>query len=180
MGSWRREMLKWMVLMKENQSDCHRSVRQQFKVPRNYCTRPGLSRPTMPEKTRKREGGSSHHKPVMWWGGFGRSTWTYNWSQPGFTLPSQTFMHLTGFTIWLFILILYRRGYFVTGEDELKAEDRLPAIQYFWCWKLEVKIICKCTFNWSQGCLSASLQYIFTCSIQSDQNSCVYFVHNIY
>jgi hypothetical protein len=44
-----REMLKWMVLMNENQSDSHRSE-QRFRILRNYGTGPGLSRLTMPAK----------------------------------------------------------------------------------------------------------------------------------
>jgi hypothetical protein len=31
-------MLKLMVLMRENQSDCHRSVQQRFRVLRNNGT----------------------------------------------------------------------------------------------------------------------------------------------
>jgi hypothetical protein len=45
-------MLKLMVLMNENQSDCHRSVQPRFRVLRNYGSRPSLSKPTMPGKVR--------------------------------------------------------------------------------------------------------------------------------
>jgi hypothetical protein len=38
--------------------------------------------------------------------GLGRSTWTHNWLQLGFTLPSQTFMHRTGFTIIFHLTII--------------------------------------------------------------------------
>jgi hypothetical protein len=75
---WRREMLKSMVLLSENQSDSHRSMWQRFRVLKNYGTGPSLSRPTMPAKMRR--GGSSHHTPVMWWGeGLGRSWQKKSW-----------------------------------------------------------------------------------------------------
>jgi hypothetical protein len=90
--------LKWMVLMKENQSDCHRFELQQFRVLRNYGTRPSLNRPTMPAKVRERGQYSAYTGHAIGVE-LRRSTWTHNWSQLGFTLPSQTFMHGAGFTI---------------------------------------------------------------------------------
>jgi hypothetical protein len=45
-------MLKLMVLMSENQTDCHRSVQQPFRVLENYGTGSGLSRTSMPAKVR--------------------------------------------------------------------------------------------------------------------------------
>ncbi len=49
-GRWRREILKLMVLMSQNQSDCHRSVWHRFRVLKNYGTKPHLSRPTVAAK----------------------------------------------------------------------------------------------------------------------------------
>ncbi len=116
-GWWRREMLKLMVLMTENQSDCHRSLWQQFRVLRHYGTGPGLSSPTLAAQWGGR--GLSHHTPVMWWGeGLGRSTWTHNWSCLGFTLPSKTFMHRTVFTTVFSIKYSSRHDYFVTQKDK--------------------------------------------------------------
>ncbi len=100
MGSWRREMVKWMVLMNESQSDCHMSVRQWFSVLGNYNPRPGLIRPTMPAKMREKGPPLlSPYTSHVIGAGLGQSTWTHNRFQLGFTLPSQTFMHRTGFTI---------------------------------------------------------------------------------
>jgi hypothetical protein len=48
------------VLMSENQSDCHKSVRQRFRVLSNYGIGPGLSGPTMPARVRERGGGFHH------------------------------------------------------------------------------------------------------------------------
>jgi hypothetical protein len=45
-------MLKLMVLMSENQTDCHRSMQQRFRVLENYGTGSGLSRTSMPAKVR--------------------------------------------------------------------------------------------------------------------------------
>jgi hypothetical protein len=66
-----------MVLTSENQSDCYRSVRQQFRVLKIMALDPVY------------EG----QLCMLGW-----STWTPNQSQLGITLPSQTFMHQTGFT----------------------------------------------------------------------------------
>ncbi len=43
-------MLKLMVIVGENQSDCHRSVQQQFRALTNDGTGPGFSRQIMVAK----------------------------------------------------------------------------------------------------------------------------------
>jgi hypothetical protein len=46
LGNWGMGDVEVDVLMNENQSDSHRSMRQWFRVLGNYRTGPGLSRPT--------------------------------------------------------------------------------------------------------------------------------------
>jgi hypothetical protein len=75
MERWRSEMLKLMVLISENQSDCHRSVWQRFLVLRSYGTRPGLNRPTMPAKAGERGlAVLTLHQSCDRWEGLGLST----------------------------------------------------------------------------------------------------------
>ncbi len=70
-----------MVLMNENQSDCHRSLQQRFRALRNelrYWTNPDN-----PDRQARERGVGSHPTPVMHKG----QTDGLNRCQMGFTLP---------------------------------------------------------------------------------------------
>jgi hypothetical protein len=51
--------------MNENQSDCHRSVQQRFRVLMNHGVGPDLNRPTMPAERGEGGGGVGSHTTLV-------------------------------------------------------------------------------------------------------------------
>jgi hypothetical protein len=126
-----REIMKWMVLMCDNQSVCHRSVRQRS----GYSGIIALDLVANHARQSVRGGRMvltryGRYQYVTGGKGLRQSTWTHYWSQLGFTLPSQARhscirqglqydFSINIITPWLFC---------VWGR-RTKAEDRFPAIQ---------------------------------------------------